>query len=267
MVSKSFDINASAIQPFDSSSKKMIVELSPETVTVILTDRQSKNPEAVESFHGAHHTAASWEAMVQQSRLLSFISLETLVVTGYPNMMPIPANLYAPQLASSQLELFFGPATGLFTSGDVIKEAGMVAAWQIPLEEHDFLVNHFQWLQTKHAVSVLLENYRQQTEADGHVLVYTNSVWILLWQNGAFKIARPLLFSKPDDLSWYLLDTCRQFELEPAAVNWKVSGMIEEGSALWQAITRFVDPVSVMQTEASPEELPPHYFAHLFKLL
>lgn len=267
MVSKSFSINTADMQPFDSSSKRLLVELSTDAVTVILTDRQSKKPEAVESFHGSHRLGADWEAMVQQSRLLSLTDLETLVVIGYPNMIPVPASLYAPQQAVAQLELFFGPSEGLFTSGDVLKEQEMVVSWQIPLEEHDFLVNHFQWLQTRHAVSILIETYSQDNSADGHVLIYNNAAWLLLWKEGIFQIAKPVLFTGGDDISWFLLDTCRHFGFEPTEVHWKVSGMVEEGSSLWQAIIRFIDPVTLMSSTAIPEDLPSHYFAHLFKSL
>jgi hypothetical protein len=267
MVAQSFEINATSIQPFDSSSKQLLVELSTESVSFLLIDRQNKKLLAVESFRGGHSKASDWETILQQSRLLLLTELETKVIIGYPNMMPVPASLYAPELASSQLELFYGPANGLFTSGDVLKELEMVIAWQNPLEEHDFLVNHFQWVQTKHAVSILLEAYIQQTDADGQILIYGNAAWLLLWKQGVFQLAKPVVFTSPEDISWYLLDVCRQFELEPTVVHWRVSGMIEEGSSLWQAIIRFVNPVSLLDSDVLLEKIPAHYFAHLIKTL
>jgi hypothetical protein len=264
MVSKSFDINVAAIQPFDSSAKKLLIELSSDAVTVILWDRQAKHPDAIESFHGSHRTTADWETMVQQSRLLSLTDLETLVLVGYGNMIPVPASLYDPQLAASQLELFFGNSRDLFTSGDVLKELEMVLAWQIPLEEQNFIVNHFQWVQVKHAVSLLLEHHQVLSSLEGHILIYANESWILFWQEGEFRLAKPVLFSKPDDLSWHLLNTCRVLEKEPTAINWQVSGMVEEGSSLWLAISKFLDPVIPMQSDISMEDVPQHYFAHIF---
>jgi hypothetical protein len=183
-------------------------------------------------------------------------------------MMPVPLTLYEPQQSAAQLELFFGSSRDLFTSGDVLKELEMVLAWQIPLEEQNFIVNHFQWVRMQHAVSLLLENHRVDSPADGHILIYANESWLVIWQSGLFQLARPVLFTKPDDLSWHLLNTCRVLDFEPTAINWQVSGMVEEGSTLWLAISRFLDPVLPMQSGVKTlEDIPQHYFAHIFNSL
>lgn len=268
MVSKSFDINVSGIQPFDSASKKLLIELSTDAVTAVLWDRQDNAPVAIESFHGSHRLSADWEAMVQQSRLLTMSNLETLVVVGYGNMMPVPGSLYAPHLAASQLELFFGNSTDLFTSGDLIKELEMVVAWQIPVEEQHFIVNHFHWVQVKHAVTLLLENHIKQTGWEGHILIYASESWVVIWENGNFRLAKPVFFSKPDDLSWHLLNTCRMLQTEPTEISWTLSGMVETNSSLWLAVCRFLEPVVPLENgKNSMEELPAHYFAHIFNSL
>lgn len=265
MVSKSFDINVAGIEPFSSSSKKLLIELSADAVTVVLWDRKENKAEAIESFHGSHSTGADWEAMVQQSRLLSLSDLETIVVNGYSQMIPVPAALYDPQMAVSQLELFFGRTAELFTSGDVLKELDMVLAWQIPLAEQNFLVNHYQWVRIKHSVSFLLENHQGNQSNKGHLLIYGNECWVILWKDENFRLAKPVRFLKPDDLSWHLLNNCRVLEMEPSSISWQVSGMVEEGSALWNSITRFLDPVDPMPGKTtSIGDIPSHYFAHFF---
>ena len=143
----------------------------------------------------------------------------------------------------------------------------MVLAWQIPAGEQNFLVNHFQWLQLKHAVTLLIGEPRGKGN-EGHILIYGNEAWIILWKDGQFELAKPVSFLKPEDLSWHILNTCRVLQIEPSAISWKVTGMVEEGSALWQGITRFLPEVIPMETSGWQEkEIPGHYFAHLFKSL
>ena len=108
MVSKSFDINTTSLQPFDPGKRRLIIELSPESVAVILWDRLKRIPEAVEIFKGPHTLTQDWETISEQSSLLGFSDLETLVILAYPEMIPVPAALYTPLSAIDQLELVFG---------------------------------------------------------------------------------------------------------------------------------------------------------------
>src|SRR5829696_8913344 len=103
MVSKSFDINTVSLQPFVPSGKRLIVELSPESVSVILWDKEKRIPEAVEIFKGGHGESEDWDSMLQQSRLLGFRDLETTVVVAYPEMILVPSFLYSPAIAKAQL--------------------------------------------------------------------------------------------------------------------------------------------------------------------
>ncbi len=265
MVSKSFDINTVSLQPFEPSRKRLIVEISPESVSVILWDKEKRIPEAVEIFKGAHGEAGDWESMLQQSRLLGFKDLETIVVIAYPEMLLVPAFLYSPDTAKAQLELFFGKNANYYTNGDVLPQQEMVVAWQISEEVKAYLFNHFQVLQLQHLAGLLIVNHKVHEAIEGQIVLYGNIGWVVLWKEGNLQIAKPILFSKPEDLSWHLLNLCRQFEIEPTGVSWKVSGMAEESSPLWQAISKFLDPVSPLDAGISlQEDLPKHYLAHLF---
>jgi hypothetical protein len=263
MVSKSFDIQTGNLLPFDSASKKLLIEISPELVSVILWDKQKAIPDAVEIFNGSNPDADDWQSMLHQSRLLSFSDLETLIVNAYPEMIPVPVSLYHPTSAKEQLELFFGNKIPVHTGGDVLDKEEMIVAWQLPLDLYEFLKNHFQVFQVKHIASVLLLQ-QPAGENKAHIVVYGNFAWVLIWLNGQLQIAKPVAFSLPDDLSWHLLNLCRQLTVEPTDIAWEVSGMAEESSPLWQAITRFLDPVKAMNAPVElPENLPAHYFAHL----
>jgi len=268
MVSKSFDINTTSLQPFESTSKRLLIEVSPELVSVVLWDSQKRAPEAAEIFTGPHGNTEDWESMLQQSRLLGFSDLETQVIIAYPDMLPIPASLYEQHSAKVQLELFFGEKPGLFTRGDVLDKEEMVIAWQMPANGYEFLGKHLKFFQVKHIVSQLISSKEPDALASGQIVIYGNMCWVLLWLEGKLQIAKSIAFTVPDDLSWHLLNLCRQFEVAPTSVAWKVSGMAEGNSPLWQAITRFIDPVETMDAKVHvPEELPGHYFAHLFVTL
>lgn len=263
MVSKSFDIHTGSLLPFDAASKKLLVEISPSHTGVILWDKEKDAPEAVEAFSGDMMNEDQWHSMLQQSRLLGYTDLETSILIAHPQMIPVPARFYDFAGAKQQLELFFGNRGEMHTGGDVLEKEEMVVAWQLPKDLFECLRGHFKAFRARHIASLLIGR-GQVNDNKAQVIIYGNLAWVLVWLNGQFKIAKSVTFLQPDDLSWHLLNICRHLEAEPTDIQWEVAGMVEENSPLWQAITRFLDPVTPMAALVPlPGELPAHYFAHV----
>lgn len=265
MVSKSFDINTVSLQPFELPGKRLIIELSSSSVAIILWNSSARLPEAVEIFNGDHGEPDDWQSMLQQSRLLGFTELETLISTAYPEMLLVPASLYSPESAKAQLDLFYGFKPGHYVGGDVLHQIDTVVAWELPANVKTFLTNHFSVTKIQHLVTSLLLHHKAHTGASGHIVLQGNMVWVLIWKQDQLQIAKSFSFLKPEDLQWHLLNLCRQLAVEPGSIRWKISGMAEESSPLWQAITCFFDMSEPMDAGiVRQEELPGHYFAHLF---
>jgi hypothetical protein len=268
MLSKSFDINTGQLQPFEPGTRSLLLEISPAAVSVIFWNKEKNAPEAIEVFAGRFNNAADWELITQQSTLLGLTELETDVIHAYENMLPMPAHLYSPDQAKAQLELFFGPKPGMHTSADLLPIAQMALAWQLPEDLYVAITAYFKILRVRHVGSCLLKNAVEAGKTVGKMVVYGTHCWVSLWGNGALLIIKSVAVSQADDLSWHLLNACRQFGLQPEEVSWEIAGMAEENSPLWAAVTRFFEPVQAMAPRVElPEELPGHYFAHLYQYM
>lgn len=265
MVSKSLDIHTASLAPFEPSKRRLLLELAPNALTAVLWDKESNLPLAVEVFNGDITKAGERQVIAEQSRLLAYKDLETVVISAFPNILPVPSFLYTPTAAQEQLNVLFGQNNTLYTGGDVIADHSMVLSWQMPTTVHQFLVNRFKVLQVRHLATQLIHNFKSGEPVKGNIVVYGSLVWIVLWQNEQLLLAKSVEVAHPDDLSYQLLNICRQFNLEVAQVYWQISGMVQQDSPMWAAVSRFFEQVEEMPVQAQlPEDLPGYYFAHLF---
>ena len=266
MVIKSLDINTGNVPPFESGTYRLIIELSPTTLSVLLWHNAEARPVAAEVFTNEPLEAQDWEAILQRSVLLRFTDAETLFVSALSRAMPIPMAIFKPEDASEQLALIFGnTAEATYTGGDIIAEQNLLIAWQIPADWHNLLSEHFKVLQYKHLLSMLCKKASNTSTTNGNIVVYGQWAWATITQNDVLQIARPIHLQQPDDLSYHLLNTCQQLGISPDAINWQVSGLAEFHSPIWEAIAKYFQHVNLRPAECElPNELPAHYFAHLY---
>lgn len=266
MVSKSLDINTGHLLPFEPNTRCLLLELSADTLSVILWDKQRQLPEAVEMFAGCSSDDEDWAQMLQQSRLLNFTELETQLVHTFPRMIPTPSNLYQSQAIAGHMQMMFGKGQHQwFTSGDVLGEQQMVLAWQMPAVWRQRLTMHFSVLQSSHLVSALLKQATPAQGAHGHLVIYASMAWVVLRQNTQLLVATSVDIQPVENMVYDLLNICQQFQIAPDKVLWNVSGMVTRNSNLWQIIDRYFGEMQWMPSAvATPQELPSHYFAHLF---
>jgi len=269
MVTKSLYINEAGLQPFENSTFKLAIELGESALSVVLWNRPEARPMAFEMFSGAECLPRNWDAMVQQSDLLGFKHLETLVVLNFERAAPVPLSVFTPALIPQHLELLFAPpAEPQHSSGDVLATHQMVMAWQMPLEWQQVITQHFAIVKLKALMSTLLMAPETESPVFGHLVVFDQYLWLALFKNHALLLCRTVAFQRPEDLSYHLLNICQQCHIATDAVQWRISGMTAQHSLLWEAVAKYFNHVVPFEAGCPvPEGLPGHYFAHLYAAL
>ncbi|MEO7266209.1 MAG: DUF3822 family protein [Ferruginibacter sp.] len=94
---------------------------------------------------------------------------------------------------------------------------------------------------------------------------------LFLYKNGMLQIVQQFDYKVPADVVYHMLNSCMQFELEPAKVFILLSGLIEENSALYQEIYKYFLQVKFMESPTDLcseafQEYPSHYFSSLIHL-
>lgn len=85
------------------------------------------------------------------------------------------------------------------------------------------------------------------------------------------QLVQSYAYQAAEDVSYYLLNICKQLELEPATVTVKLAGMVDVSSAMYTEMLKYflhVEPDALPMDSITPslEEYPAHFFSPILKL-
>jgi hypothetical protein len=120
-----------------------------------------------------------------------------------------------------------------------------------------------------HQYSLLLKNPVNRNEGLD-VIFYSQKIVVHLIKDGKQQLINSYKYQKAEDVSYTLLNICKQFQLEN--VHLEISGLLEETSALYKEIYKYFTDIEF--TSLSPannysEEItkfPAHYFSYIFAI-
>lgn len=270
MVALTYHIRPVGNEAFESNSRCLLIEAGSETLSILLWDKTRAMPDAAEVFSGITSWTEDWELMKQQSELLGYRSLETVVFFNFGRFLPIPNVFYQPSDAAIQLNALFGEEAYLHSGGDILPDLDMVLAWQVPKDLFECLAADFDKIQFKSIAALVLQNGLgfKDDSVVGQMLVSGKLVWLAIWRNGQLIIVKSYPAADPENLTYQMLNICRQWGIEVEKIHWKVGGMVNQDSPLWYAAGRFFE--NFIPDNAGINfgpEVPAHYFAHQIQFL
>lgn len=270
MVTLTYHIRPAAGQAFESDTRCLLLEAGSGKLSILLWDKTRGIPEAAEVFSGITDWDEQWEEMMQQSELLGYRSLDTLVFINTVRFIPVPSVFYHPADAVHQLEALFGEAAYQHTGGDIIPFEDMVVAWQAPADLFNRITGHFERVQVKSLASLIIENGsgEKQENGAGHLLVSGKIAWLACWRDGKLLIIKTTGTEQPETLAYHMLNICKQWGIPNDKINWEVSGMVNTDSPLWEAAFRYFEHLQPSDPgQPFGNEIPGHFFAHQVRFL
>lgn len=270
MVSLTYHIRSAEKNAFEADSKSLLIEAGNGNLSILLWDKTRAVPEAAEVFSGILDCTDQWQEVMQQSELLGYRSLDTIIFLNYPRFLPVPTIFYKPQEALLQMEAIFGEDHFLHTGGDILRELDMVIGWQVPKDSFECMADHFDAVQFKSIATLMLETgpVMKGESHEGHILVSGQHVWIAVWRNGQLLIIKSIPAGDSDNIAYQMLNICEQWGIDKEKIYWRVTGMVQQDSPMWAAAERFfLNVVPENTTGVFGTDIPPHFFAHQIQYL
>jgi hypothetical protein len=270
MVSLTYHIRSAAKNAFEADSKCLLIEAGIGNLSILLWDKTRAIPEAAEVFSGISDYRDQWEEIMQQSELLGFRSLDTIIFLNYSRFLPYPTVFYKPSDAVVQLETIFGEESLLHTGGDILRELDMIVAWQVPKDSFECMAEHFDAVQFKSLATLMLESgpVLKAESLEGHFLVSGQHVWLAVWRNGQLLVIKSVPAGDADYIAYQMLNICEQWGIPKESIHWRITGMVHQDSPMWDAARRFFlhfHPENT--TGVFGTDIPPHFFAHQIQYL
>ncbi len=146
--------------------------------------------------------------------------------------------------------------------------------FRVPAEVHGLLQRSFANGKYWHYYSLWIQyGQKQLNERAAYlsVMFYPNHILAGVVKNKQLHLLQSYAYEAAEDVGYYLLNICGQFQLSPADTPVILSGMIDVSSVLYTGIFKYFGQVELedfpgKEREPALQEYPAHFFSPLLKL-
>ncbi|HMR92550.1 MAG TPA: DUF3822 family protein [Chitinophagaceae bacterium] len=188
------------------------------------------------------------------------------VCYDFPQSLLIPQAEWKEETDTKQLvQAVYG------AGGKEVAVTEQVGSWQISnaytirKEIYDSLQQFFPAHHYWHGYTLAIRDI-DTTGFEGllNVVIRSEEFLLIVSKGNKFLLAQTFEYASPADVIYYLLQVCQQFKLSQEAVRVQLSGLIDQGSALYRELeqyflhTQFRQPSWI--ASAGSDEYPAHFF-------
>jgi hypothetical protein len=210
------------------------------------------------------------QIIFHQKELFSKKFKKTCVVYSFPQSVLIPFSLYDSEKNASVMNMMFGDLHSNETIlADMIPDQSLYNCYRIPSATLEVLQAQFPEASNTHQYSLLLKNTISRNE-ELAVIFYSQKIVVRLVKDGKQQLINSYKYQKPEDVSYTLLNICRQFQLQD--IHLQISGLLEETSVLYKEIYKYFTDIEFTSLSSEinySEEItkfPAHYFSYIFAI-
>lgn len=208
------------------------------------------------------------QGLIESQSLLQGMFKKVCVIYAYKESVLIPFTLYSSLENENVLNLVHGNLQNdSVVLTDLVTEDGVYNAYRVPLQIQNILNSKFPGAENMHQYSALLKHGRVAADKL-FIIFYQNRILVKLTKNAHVMLLNSFLYNAPEDVSYVLLNICKQFDVKNIPVE--VSGLIERESSLFKEIYKYfevIDFASLPERANYSEQIteqPAHYFSHIF---
>lgn len=265
-----FEILPSTYEPENCS---LICEVSNEGFSYCVKDEEAGNFLGLAVYHFDSTKPAvgfpiSLQVLFHQNEIFSGKFKKVCIVFSFPQSVLIPFSLYGHGKNNTLMNMMFGDREGNeIILSDVISHQSLYNNYRLPAATVEMIKNKFPNASMVHQYSLILKK-----PLDGNdrlsIIFYTRKVVVHLVTEGKHQLINSFHFSDEKDISYILLNICKQFEIKN--IHLVLSGLIEEHSALYNEIYKYFDDIEFQgfrenyQYSEGITSFPSHYFSHIF---
>lgn len=196
------------------------------------------------------------------------------VVYYFPESVLVPGQLFDTGLNKSALDIIYGDLNKGEILTDSIPAWNLYNVYRVPTALHQLLGAHFPKGHFYHAYSIVLKRKEQtikKEEGDEATLIfYPNKLLFALFRNGGLQIIQTFEYETAEDVTYHLLNACRQFEVNCEQVTLNISGLLDDHSSVYSELLKYFLHIELDERPAdfkyngAFDEYPLHFFSSLF---
>lgn len=259
----------------DAANCILVCEISNEIFSYAIKNEEQNRYVALAVFQFEKGTDSNdygnvLQDVIQTQPLLSGNFKKVYIVYSFAESVLIPFALYSSLENENVINLVHGDIqnnTSVLT--DLVTESGVYNAYRVGAPILNVFKSIFPDAVNMHQYSVLLKQPRPK-EDKLSIIFYPQRIVVKLNKKGRTELVNSFCYNTAEDVSYILLNTCKQFGVENIAVE--ICGLIEKDSALYKEIYKYFETIDFALLPAAcnyAEEIiqqPSHYFSHIFAI-
>lgn len=276
MIQPAFDIGKTRQIPANCS---LLMEVSERNFNYILY-----NPDPKQLFHIKQYPVEPGhdkdineilEEIISTDEMLLQPMKETAILYNFPESNLMPEKHFDMDLNKQVTQLIYGNAQKELILSERVYGWHMYNVYRIPKAVHTLLQQRFTSGRYWHFYTMMLSAVNNEEYPSGNfirVIFYNDKFVAAFFSGRSLQLLQTFAYETPEDAAYYLLLVCRQFEIGLQDAALKISGLIDEKSALFTELFKYFPDVQYegvptgMDTSGILDEYPSHYFSPLLKL-
>ncbi len=192
------------------------------------------------------------------------------LIYAFPESVLIPHQFLNLSTKTAMLELVYGDITSTVIKKDFVKKNNLHNLYCIPDVINTSIAQLFPRVNHYHLYS-LLQNIVKTTVNYLYCIINTTHVIIQLVKEGKLQIIQSFEYKQPEDISYYLLSICKNFDVPPLKTPVYLNGIIDAGTPEMIELQRYFPieygslPKSLILNDEI-QKYPLHYYNYLFEL-
>jgi hypothetical protein len=267
-----FEILPSSVNP---ESSKLLCEVSNEGFSFCIKNEETNSFLGLGVYHFDKNKPAvglpiALQILFHQKEIFSGKFKKVCVVYSFCQSALIPFSMYDPDKNEVLMNMMFGDlGQNETTLTDILPDESMYNCYRVPTALLEVIQTQFADPSSSHQYSLLLKD--TVVENDRLALIfYTQKLVACLIKDGKFQLLNSYNFETPEDVSYTLLNICKQFNIaDPHLI---IHGLLEENSPLYKDIYKYFNDIelaSLPSDSVYSDEImkfPSHYFSYIFAI-
>ena len=236
----------------------------------------TKSPFAVKGLSAFTHVGSDSAAETGQilDNLHDYLHnlLSVTILYDVKESMLVPAAFHHESSSGEMLDLFHGKQlTDTVIQQEALRKSAIYNHYRINKKLDLLLKERFPSARFFHSSSLQAE-FGKPGNPVLHAIFFQDAVKLILFSEGRLQIIQTFAYQSPADVLYHLVNVCEQYAVKTDIVKLQLSGMINEGSALYKEIYPYFLKIGFDSLPADTivadgiNELPGHLFSHLTSL-
>ncbi|MBC7830014.1 MAG: DUF3822 family protein [Chitinophagaceae bacterium] len=274
-----FDIVPAAWAKDELLNSIFLIEISEKLFGYLVYNKEQKQLLGLRQYHldisTERPTAQALNEIISNDELLQQPWKEAVVIYNFPDSSLLPDQYFDIGMNKSISELLFGNAF----KGQILSEK--IPAWdvyniyRVQRDIHSVMQQKFSDGRYWHYYSILLSTIDKQNEMAPYFLkciFYPEKFVVAFFKDKQLQLLQTYQYETPEDVSYYLLKICRQFDATQENLKVNVAGLIEQQSALYTELLKYFQDLEcdripdAIQTRGLLQDFPEHYFSPILKM-